>query len=62
VVEDAGPGFDHATVDASTTAGLSSMRERAALLGGRVSIVSQPGQGTQVELSVPLPEHRADGG
>jgi signal transduction histidine kinase len=60
VVEDTGRGFDYASVRASVTAGLSSMRERAALLGGTVSVVSQPGHGTQVELSVPLPEVRTD--
>jgi signal transduction histidine kinase len=62
VVEDTGRGFDYASVRMSVTAGLSSMRERAALLGGMVSVVSEPGHGTQVELSVPLPELRADRG
>ncbi|MBY8870801.1 ATP-binding protein [Micromonospora sp. PLK6-60] len=61
VVEDTGQGFDHADIRTSATAGLSSMRERAALLGGLVLVASQPGQGTQVELTVPLPEQRADG-
>ena len=60
VVEDTGQGFDHAGVPTAATAGLSSMRERAALLGGMVLVASQPGQGTQVELTVPLPEQRED--
>ncbi|QKG19164.1 histidine kinase [Actinomadura verrucosospora] len=38
--------------------GLVSMRERAALIGGRLTIASIPGQGTHVELFVPLPGHR----
>lgn len=36
-------------------AGLASMRERAELIGGRLTIASVPGHGTQVELLVPLP-------
>lgn len=62
VVEDTGRGFDHAGVQTSSTAGLSSMRERAALLGGIISVVSQPGHGTQVELTVPLQSQQSDGG
>lgn len=60
MVEDTGRGFDHTTALTSGTTGLSSMRERAALLGGSLSVLSQPGRGTQVELVVPLPEHRED--
>jgi signal transduction histidine kinase len=59
-VEDDGRGFmlvDRAgPVPAGN--GLTSMRERAALLGGRLTIVSVPGRGTHVELLVPLPGHR----
>ena len=36
--------------------GLSSMRERMALLGGKFEIRSQPGAGTEVVAEVPLPE------
>jgi signal transduction histidine kinase len=50
-VEDTGRGFTKAT---SGGTGLSSMRERAALLGGTLMVSSQPNQGTQVELVVPL--------
>ncbi|MEV0899242.1 histidine kinase [Actinoplanes sp. NPDC049802] len=60
VIEDTGGGFDPSGVPASSTAGLSSMRERAALLGGIMSVVSQPGHGTQVELTVPLQTPHAD--
>lgn len=54
-VDDDGKGF--ATGDAESPVagtGLAAMRERATLLGGKVSIVSQPGRGTSVELMVPL--------
>jgi signal transduction histidine kinase len=32
------------------------MRERALLVGGRLSIKSRPGSGTEVELSIPVDE------
>jgi signal transduction histidine kinase len=56
-VEDDGLGFvnpDRADPVSAGT-GLASMRERAALIGGRLAIASNPGQGTHVELLVPLP-------
>ena len=59
-VDDDGTGFvcgDDAESPAAGT-GLAAMRERAALLGGSVSIVSKPDHGTSVELTVPLPGHR----
>jgi two-component system sensor histidine kinase UhpB len=36
------------------TAGIAGMRERALLVGGRLSIQSRQGQGTEVRLSIPL--------
>jgi two-component system sensor histidine kinase UhpB len=36
------------------TAGIAGMRERALLVGGRLSIESRPGRGTEVRLTVPL--------
>jgi signal transduction histidine kinase len=50
-VSDCGTGFDPAARPAGL--GLASMRERAASVGGRLSIVSTPGAGTRVRLSVP---------
>jgi two-component system sensor histidine kinase UhpB len=40
----------------SATAGIAGMRERALLVGGRLSIGSRQGQGTEVELTVPVEE------
>jgi signal transduction histidine kinase len=53
VAEDDGCGFDLA---ATTGFGLGqrTMRERAALLGGELVVRSGPGEGTAVEVSVPL--------
>lgn len=59
-VEDDGCGFVPASgADSlSTGTGIVSMRERAAVLGGRLAIASAPKQGTRVELLVPLPGRR----
>jgi two-component system sensor histidine kinase UhpB len=38
------------------TAGIAGMRERALLVGGRFSIKSRAGAGTEVELSIPVDE------
>ncbi len=51
-VIDDGRGFDPEAVPA-TSAGLNIMRERAARIGGRLQIVSEPGRGTRVELQLP---------
>jgi signal transduction histidine kinase len=59
-VEDNGCGFATSAYPVFTGTGLASMRERAAGLDGRLTIASAPGQGTQVELLVPLPGHRDD--
>jgi signal transduction histidine kinase len=59
-VEDDGRGFvpAAATDPLRSGTGLASIRERAALLGGQLTIASAPGQGTRVELSVPLAGRR----
>lgn len=36
--------------------GIMGMKERAALMGGRVTIDSTPGKGTRVDIDIPLPE------
>jgi signal transduction histidine kinase len=59
-VEDDGRGFVVSTNAESGFAGtgLASMRERAALMGGRLTVSSAPGNGTRVELIVSLPGQR----
>jgi len=56
VVEDDGKGFDleRACRSGGRGLGLLSMQERAVLQGSRLSIVSSPGAGTQVRVSVPF--------
>jgi signal transduction histidine kinase len=56
-VFDNGTGFDLDQIKqrrvARPSLGLAGMEERAALLGGRVSIQSRPGYGTEVEALIP---------
>ena len=52
-VTDDGVGFALADVPASRF-GLLGMNERAKLLGGTLRIDSVPGEGTTIELSLPL--------
>ena len=52
-VNDDGRGFGS---ESSPGVGLSSMRERAALIGGELEIESEVEQGTRVRLRVPLPQ------
>ncbi len=56
-VEDNGRGFEPAAILslAGTHFGLVGMRERAERLGGELRLSSEPGRGTHVEVSVPLP-------
>jgi signal transduction histidine kinase len=55
VVTDDGAGFDPGDTGSSGGTGLTSMRERAALLGSELDIASRPGRGTSVEILLPLP-------
>ncbi len=53
-VSDSGAGFKPDSVKASGGLGLVSMRERLRLVGGEISIQSQPSRGTRVDIRVPL--------
>jgi signal transduction histidine kinase len=56
-VADDGVGFVVPTDGAPARGlGLTSMRERARLLGGRCTVTSHPGKGTQVDVWLPCPE------
>jgi signal transduction histidine kinase len=59
VVRDDGAGFDPPTGRAgqpSTSFGLTGMRERVALIDGKLDIASAPGRGTTIEVRIPKPE------
>ncbi len=53
-VEDRGKGFDPDAIQTNNTLGIIGMKERARLLGGTLTVVSSPGRGTKLSLSVPL--------
>jgi PAS domain S-box-containing protein len=53
-IEDDGVGFDPKTVGAKARLGLVSMQERVRLVGGSLTIHSEPGNGTRIDLRVPL--------
>jgi signal transduction histidine kinase len=53
-VQDDGIGFDSAEVKEKPGLGFSSMRERARLIHGELSIQSQPEKGTVITVRVPL--------
>ena len=52
-ISDDGQGFE---LEAAPGVGLSSMQERAAIVGGKLEIESEVGQGTSVHLRVPVPQ------
>ena len=58
-VVDDGIGFEPSAEREHASLGLASMRERVALLGGRLTIRSRRGQGTSVTAWVPASEATA---
>ncbi len=53
-ISDDGQGFEpDARMNRGRRLGLTSMRERASVIGGRLTIASQPGEGATVRLEVP---------
>lgn len=63
-IRDDGRGFDAETqaarMDAEPTLGLLSMRERARLFGGELSVTSSPGRGTRIAAHFPINMCSAD--
>ena len=63
VIRDDGQGFDPAAARQRALQGASSgllgMQERVELLGGRIDIVSEPGQGTTIRAHFPVPSKPA---
>lgn len=58
IVADQGKGFDPNSIAQQRSLdgsfGLFSIRERLTLLGGLATVRSRPGQGTEIELSIPV--------
>ncbi|MCL5966396.1 MAG: PAS domain-containing protein [Deltaproteobacteria bacterium] len=59
-VEDDGRGFAADELPESRGLGLAGMRERAALIGGALTVRSAPGGGTRIRLEIPLPGAEAE--
>jgi len=55
-VHDDGVGFDTAAAAGESGLGLTSMRERAQMLGGTLDIRSAPGRGTHLHVNLPFTE------
>lgn len=53
-VTDDGKGFEASQAERKTL-GLLGMRERAIMIGGRLEIKSEPGEGTTILISIPIP-------
>lgn len=54
MVEDNGSGFEFSAQQSRQTLGLMGMRERAALVGGELTIESNSGTGTTIRVRIPL--------
>lgn len=58
-IEEDGVGFDVEAAWQQASGGLSGMRERATLLGGRFTVDSEPGRGTTISVELPAHPRRA---
>ena len=54
LIQDVGAGFDPHTMKNKAGLGLSSIRERVGFINGTMSIKSEQGKGTEIEVFVPL--------
>ena len=53
-VSDSGAGFSRDELEPHLSVGLASMRERARIVGGRLTVASARGDGTSVRFAVPI--------
>lgn len=53
-VRDDGSGFDPARASAGGHFGMIGLRERTAQMGGKLTVTSSPGQGTEVTIRIPI--------
>ncbi|MGI8988764.1 MAG: chemotaxis protein CheB [Bryobacteraceae bacterium] len=54
-IRDPGVGFNPDSLKGRAGLGIISMEERVRLAGGKISVRSRPGDGTRVEVVIPLP-------
>jgi PAS domain S-box-containing protein len=60
-VADNGRGITQEELASRASLGLLGMQEQALLLGGHVSIVGRPGEGTTVTVQIPLSQENSEG-
>jgi signal transduction histidine kinase len=60
-ISDRGQGFDPELVKGEAGLGLISMRERLRLVGGHLSVESEPSHGTRIRVRIPLPSTTGQG-
>ena len=60
-ISDSGEGFDLECVKQKAGLGLVSMTERLRLIGGNLSVSSEPSQGTRIRVHVPIPNGSVPG-
>jgi PAS domain S-box-containing protein len=53
IIEDDGIGFDTASVQNKKTFGILGMKERVLSLAGKFELISSPGKGTKITISLP---------
>ena len=53
-VEDDGKGFDTENIDLQNSAGMHNVRSRLSFLNGDMKIMSEIGEGTTIEIEIPL--------
>ncbi|WP_210482679.1 sensor histidine kinase [Microvirga antarctica] len=61
-ISDDGPGIGVSLDNGDVRLGLKGLRDRISSLGGELTIVSKPGEGTALSARLPLPEDDAHGG
>jgi signal transduction histidine kinase/streptogramin lyase len=59
-IVDDGVGFDPGLIQDSAGLGLMSIQERVKLLGGKVTIDSEPGEGTRIRVTLVNPDNTKD--
>jgi PAS domain S-box-containing protein len=58
IIEDDGIGFDTTSVQSKKTFGILGMKERVLSLGGKFELVSSPGKGTKITVSLPYEDKK----
>ena len=53
-ISDCGTGFERAAASRQSGIGIRSMEERARLVGGQFAVHSRPGEGTKIDVWVPI--------